>query len=119
MAGFSFSCCCLINPPILFTLPTESPPFLLGSGKDPPATRRRARKLIVSNAHSNPKIINPKKKSRYGQTLSPYDTDEEEELDDDSDDDDDWLLNVSFFPLPSQSFVFEILNIRAYMMSKI
>lgn len=50
----------------------------------------------MSNAHSNPKIINPKKKSRYGQTLSPYDSDEEAELDDESDDDDDdWLLNVS------------------------
>ncbi|KAG2333178.1 hypothetical protein Bca52824_004358 [Brassica carinata] len=98
MAGFSFSCCSLINPPILFTLPSESPLFLLGSGKDSPATRRRARKLVVSHAHSNPKIINPKKKSRYGQTLSPYDSDEEEELDDESDDDDDddWLLNDDF-----------------------
>ncbi|KAG2241545.1 hypothetical protein Bca52824_096474 [Brassica carinata] len=95
MAGFSFSCCwCLINPPILFSLPSESPLFLL------PATRRRGGKigeLVVSNAHSNPKIINPKKKSRYGQTLSPYDSDEEAELDDESDDDDDdWLLNDDF-----------------------
>lgn len=99
MAAFSFYC--LINPPILFTLPSESPLFVLGSGKDSPATRRRARKtggLVVSYAHSNPKIINPKKKSRYGQTLSPYDSDEDGELDDESDDDDDWLLNVSFFP---------------------
>lgn len=62
----------------------------------------------MSHAHSNPKIINPKKKSRYGQTLSPYDSDEEEELDDESDDDDDdWLLNVCFFPL-HLSFVLEI-----------
>ncbi|WZZ70291.1 hypothetical protein YC2023_081661 [Brassica napus] len=48
------------------------------------------------NAHSNPTIINPKKKSRYGQTLSPYDSGEEEELDDESDDDDDWSLNDDF-----------------------
>ncbi|KAJ0261616.1 Transcription termination factor MTERF9 [Hirschfeldia incana] len=97
MAGFSFSCCCLINPPILFTLSSESPLSLLGSGKDSPATRRRGGKLVVTNAHSNPKIINPKKKSRYGQTLSPYDSDEEDELDDESDDDDDdWLLNDDF-----------------------
>ncbi|ESQ42889.1 hypothetical protein EUTSA_v10013311mg [Eutrema salsugineum] len=96
MAGFSLYC--LINPPILFTLPSESPLSVLGSGKDSPATRRRARKigeLVVSYAHSNPKIINPKKKSRYGQTLSPYDSDEEEELHDESDDDD-WLLNDDF-----------------------
>lgn len=119
MAGFSFSCCSLINPPILFTLPSESPLFLLGSGKDSPATRRRGGKLVVSHAHSNPKIINPKKKSRYGQTLSPYDSDEEEELDDESDDDDDWLLNVSFFPLPSHFCFSEILEIQAYMISKI
>ncbi|CAN6898585.1 unnamed protein product, partial [Brassica oleracea] len=48
------------------------------------------------HAHSNPTIINPKKKSRYGQTLSPYDSGEEEELDDESDDDEDWSLNDDF-----------------------
>lgn len=99
MAGFSLYC--FINPRILFTLPSESPLFVLGSDQCSPETRRRGRKtrgFVVSYAHSNPKIINPKKKSRYGQTLSPYDSDEDEELDDESDDDDDdWLLNVSFF----------------------
>lgn len=98
MAGFSLYC--FINPRILFTLPSESPLFVLGSDKCSPATRRRSRKtrgFVVTYAHSNPKIINPKKKSRYGQTLSPYDSDEDEELDDESDEeDDDWLLNVSF-----------------------
>uniref|UniRef100_A0A1J3C8C0 Transcription termination factor 3, mitochondrial n=1 Tax=Noccaea caerulescens TaxID=107243 RepID=A0A1J3C8C0_NOCCA len=98
MAGFSFYC--LINPPILFTLPSESPLSVLGPVKDSPATRRGARKigeLVVSYAHSNPKIIKPKKKSKYGETLSPYDSDEEEQLDDESDeDDDDWLLNDDF-----------------------
>ncbi|KAG7534352.1 Transcription termination factor mitochondrial/chloroplastic [Arabidopsis thaliana x Arabidopsis arenosa] len=98
MAGFSLYC--FINPRILFTLPSESPLFVLGSDKCSPATRRRSRKtrgFVVTYAHSNPKIINPKKKSRYGQTLSPYDSDEDEALDDESDDeDDDWLLNDDF-----------------------
>ncbi|EOA13232.1 hypothetical protein CARUB_v10026264mg [Capsella rubella] len=97
MAGFSLYC--FIKPRILFTLPSESPLFVLGSEKCSPETRRRGRKtrgFVVSYAHSNPKIINPKKKSRYGQTLSPYDSDEDEVLDDESDEDDDWLLNDDF-----------------------
>ncbi|XVF70815.1 hypothetical protein PTKIN_Ptkin11bG0192100 [Pterospermum kingtungense] len=58
--------------------------------------------VVLLSTHSNPKILKSNKKSRYGQTITPYDTDEEEEEEDeefDEDDDmagDDWLMNDDF-----------------------
>lgn len=50
--------------------------------------------------HTNAKVLKSNRKSRYGQTISLYDsTEEEEEEEEDEDDDDvsedDWLLDVS------------------------
>lgn len=56
-------------------------------------------RFVVLSSHSNAKIVKSNRKSRYGQTLSPYDTDEDEEDDDDDLAEDDWLLDVSFFLL--------------------
>ena len=58
-------------------------------------------RLVVLAAHSNPKILKTNKKSRFGEALSPYDSDEDdEEMEDEDDDDDllpnDWLSDVSF-----------------------
>ncbi|KAI4307904.1 hypothetical protein L6164_031031 [Bauhinia variegata] len=52
------------------------------------------RRFVVFAAHSNPKIIKTNKKSRFGQPLSPYDTDEE--TDDDDVLHDDWLPDDEF-----------------------
>lgn len=55
--------------------------------------------LVKLAAHSNPRILKSNRKSKYGEALSLYDSDEDdEELDDDDneDDDDDWLSDVSF-----------------------
>ena len=45
---------------------------------------------MLFSAHSNPKIVKSNRRSRYGQSLSPYDSEEEdaEEGDDDSEDKD-------------------------------
>lgn len=54
--------------------------------------------MVLFSTHSNPKILKSNKKSRYGQTITPYDTDDEEEKDEDDDmAGDDWLMNVSLF----------------------
>ncbi|XP_061375679.1 transcription termination factor MTERF9, chloroplastic [Gastrolobium bilobum] len=60
----------------------------------------RGSKAVVLAAHSNPKILKTNRKSKYGQVLSPYDSDEEdegiEEEKEDDDDDDGWLSNEEF-----------------------
>ncbi|OWM81349.1 hypothetical protein CDL15_Pgr007387 [Punica granatum] len=61
--------------------------------------RRKAgsRRFVALSTHSNPRILKPNRKSRYGQTLSPYDSDDEESFDFDEgeDDDEDWFDDVS------------------------
>lgn len=59
---------------------------------------RGARKFVVLAAHSNPKILKTNRKSRFGQALSPYDSDADDEAleDEDEDDDDDWLSDEEF-----------------------
>lgn len=59
---------------------------------------------MVSSTHSNPKILKVNRKSRFGQSLSPYDGSDGEFDDDDEDEEeedeaDDWLDDdeVSFF----------------------
>ncbi|GLU23882.1 hypothetical protein SLE2022_398580 [Rubroshorea leprosula] len=67
--------------------------------------KKRTARFVVLSTHSNPKILKYNKKSPYGRTLSPYNSDEdeeeeeEEEFDDDEEDDfplDDWLMNDDF-----------------------
>ena len=57
------------------------------------------RRFVVRSTHSNARILKPKRRSRFGQTLSPFDSDEDgEDVDEfrsDGDDDDAWLDNVS------------------------
>lgn len=57
---------------------------------------------MALSTHSNPRILKPNRKSRFGETLSPYDSDEEdsfefdeEEDDDEDEDEDDWFDDVS------------------------
>lgn len=38
--------------------------------------------VVLFSTHSNPKILKSNRRSRYGQALSPYDSDEDEEDDD-------------------------------------
>lgn len=61
-------------------------------------SRRKTRtKFTVYSSHSNPKILKSNRRSRFGQRLSPYDSDNEKEAvhDYDDDDDDDWFKDVS------------------------
>ena len=53
--------------------------------------------FTVLSTHSNPRILKSNRRSRYGQVLSPYDTD-----DNAGDEDGDWFFDVSsmFFFLP-------------------
>ena len=57
--------------------------------------------FTVLSTHSNPRILKSNRRSRYGQVLSPYDTD-----DNAGDEDGDWFFDVSsmFFFSPSSSF---------------
>ncbi|XP_022846050.1 transcription termination factor MTERF9, chloroplastic-like isoform X2 [Olea europaea var. sylvestris] len=54
------------------------------------------RKVRVVSSHSNPKILKRNRKSRYGQPLSPYDSEEEKEVDDDDSGGDDWISDEEF-----------------------
>lgn len=60
---------------------------------------------MVLSTHSNSRILKSNRRSRFGNVLSPFDSDEEKDAEDDEDDDDDddddvaendWLPNVSF-----------------------
>ncbi|KAJ7963683.1 Transcription termination factor [Quillaja saponaria] len=57
-------------------------------------------RFVVQSTHSNPIILKPNRRSRYGQALSPYDSDEDgdemEEDDDDNEEEDDWLSDDDF-----------------------
>lgn len=54
----------------------------------------------VASSHSNPKILKSNRRSRYGQSLSAYDTDEDEDdgggSDEIDDDEDDWSSEDEF-----------------------
>lgn len=47
------------------------------------------------SSHSNPKIVKRNRKSRYGQPVSPYDSEDDD--DGGGDVDDDWISDVSFY----------------------
>lgn len=60
--------------------------------------------MVLFSTHSNPKILKSNRRSRYGQALSPYDSEEDEEEYDDEDgfvdvSEDDCLTDVSLFEL--------------------
>lgn len=59
-----------------------------------------SRRFVALSTHSNPRILKRNRKSRFGETLSPYDSDEEDsfefdEEEDDDEDEDDWFDDVS------------------------
>lgn len=75
---------------------------LIGEGN----VKRRSggRRFEVQSTHSSPRILKSNRRSRYGEALSPYDTDDDEEKFDSGDDEDmvedDWSTpNVSLLPL--------------------
>lgn len=54
--------------------------------------RKGRSRFVVRSTHSNPKILKSNRRSRYGQTLSPYDSDEETDgVGEDDDEDEDWF----------------------------
>lgn len=53
-------------------------------------------KVSVVSSHSNPKILKSNRRSRFGQTLSPYDSDEEDGDAVDEDEEDDWFSDDEF-----------------------
>ncbi|OMO83684.1 Mitochodrial transcription termination factor-related protein [Corchorus capsularis] len=63
---------------------------------------KRGKFVVLLSTHSNPKILKSNKKSKYGQRITPYDTDEEEEAEDEEFgkhydmSGDDWLMNDGF-----------------------
>ncbi|XP_015902611.2 transcription termination factor MTERF9, chloroplastic [Ziziphus jujuba] len=85
-------------------LALSSPLNPIGGGRVCVKPRTSSCRFVVLSTHSNPKIVKSNRRSRYGQALSPYDTDEEGEEDDEDEDeddvggasDDDWLLNDDF-----------------------
>ncbi|KAF5730496.1 hypothetical protein HS088_TW19G00087 [Tripterygium wilfordii] len=59
-------------------------------------SRNGGSSLVVPSAHSNPKLLKSNRKSRYGQTLSPYGS-EEEEVEEDEEDEDYFGFDDGFF----------------------
>ncbi|CAL1353997.1 unnamed protein product [Linum trigynum] len=60
---------------------------------------KRSCKFVVSYTHSNAKILKSNRKSKFGETLNPYDSSDEEDEEEDEfefDHGDDWLLNDEF-----------------------
>lgn len=78
----------------------------------------RWKNLVKLAAHSNPRILKTNRKSRFGEALSLYDSDEDdEEMDDDDENDDDdeddnWLSDVSSV---ISLFVVRILSLNSRM----
>jgi mTERF domain-containing protein len=81
------------NPMLFVPTPSSNHPFASSFFKPT--------KFTVRSSHSNPKILKTNRKSIYGKTISPYDSDEESEEmdDDDDDDDDDWFSDDVSFPI--------------------
>ncbi|KAK4787774.1 hypothetical protein SAY86_011607 [Trapa natans] len=86
------------NPSPHFLAPTSLP----HPGRTREEGGRRgsgSRRFVALSTHSNPRILKPNKKSRFGQTMSPYDSDDVDgsETDEDEDEDeDDWFNNGEF-----------------------
>ncbi|KAL6999157.1 Transcription termination factor mterf9, chloroplastic [Sarracenia purpurea var. burkii] len=59
--------------------------------------RKASNRLFVLSSHSNPKILKSNRRSRYGQALSPYDSDDGGDHDGDDDSDEDgWFSEDEF-----------------------
>ncbi|XP_049399087.1 transcription termination factor MTERF9, chloroplastic [Solanum stenotomum] len=75
---------------IICNFPLHSHTSILLNISFPPSVRSRKScffrfsRICVVSSHTNPKILKPKQRSRYGQPLSPYDSDSDEDDDDDS-----------------------------------
>lgn len=52
------------------------------------ALHSHSQRFVVLSTHSNHKILKPNRRSRYGQALSPFDSDDEE-VDDEAEEEDD------------------------------
>jgi len=90
---------------IICNFPLHSHTSILLNISFPPSVRSRKScffrfsRICVVSSHTNPKILKPKRRSRYGQPLSPYDSDSDEDDDDsfeDEEDDDISTSDVSF-----------------------
>lgn len=110
MSVFSFSTATLNHS----TLPSQSyassllyfAASLQYSTADPVSNPRRIKgrncscKTRIASSHSNPKILKSNRRSRYGQPLSPYDTDDDDDgggSDEVDGDEDDRTSDVCFF----------------------
>ncbi|CAK9155557.1 unnamed protein product [Ilex paraguariensis] len=56
-------------------------------------------RIFVISSHSNHKILKSNRRSRYGQTMSPYDSEDDDSVgigdeEDEDDSEDDWLSDV-------------------------
>ncbi|GAU28386.1 hypothetical protein TSUD_257140 [Trifolium subterraneum] len=80
------------NPMFFVPTPSSNYPFA--------SSFLRRSKFTVLSSHSNPKILKTNRKSIYGKTISPYDSDEE--MDEDDDDDDDWFSDDEEFAEPAE-----------------
>ncbi|KAH0709724.1 hypothetical protein KY290_011127 [Solanum tuberosum] len=75
---------------IICNFPLHSHTSIFFNISFPPSVRSRKScffrfsRICVVSSHTNPKILKPKRRSRYGQPLSPYDSDSDEDDDDDS-----------------------------------
>lgn len=82
------------------SIASHSFPDIDNVGSKIKARRRSTSRFVALSTHSNPRILKSNRKSRYGQALSPYDSEEDEhEGNEDDDSEEDWLSDVSFFPL--------------------
>lgn len=78
----------------------------------PPSNRISNRKscffkfsrICVVSSHTNPKILKPNRRSRYGQPLSTYDSGSDDDDDDSFEDEDDISTSDVSFKLPRNLF---------------
>ncbi|KAL0353530.1 UNVERIFIED_CONTAM: Transcription termination factor MT, chloroplastic [Sesamum angustifolium] len=99
-------CCCTVVDTLITSLKSPSlPPHAAAASL---STFRRFNRrncysrTRVASSHSNPKILKSNRRSRYGQSLSAYDTDEDDDdgdgggSDEVDDDEDDWSSEDEF-----------------------
>lgn len=79
------------------SIASHSFPDIDNVGSKIKARRRSTSRFVALSTHSNPRILKSNRKSRYGQTLSPYDSEEDEhEGNEDDDSEEDWLSDDEF-----------------------
>lgn len=89
-----------------------------GEGIVKRSKRRRsgACRFVVFSTHSNSRILKSNRRSRFGNVLSPFDSDEEKDAEehhdeDDDDDDDDDVAENDFLPNVSFCYSFLVLEL--------